>query len=106
MKTEAAYPRQSIGRDKAIALAESKWWEGKTHREIAKFQLFTNELSMPFDVFHEALEKALGRPVWTHELGMNYNGICMEFLGEADAPTMQEILDLIPENKRIVIQAP
>lgn len=97
------YKQQSIGRDRAIALSESKWWIGKTPRDIAKFQLFTKELSMPFDVFHEALEKALGRPVWTHELGLNFDGIIMEFLGEKDAPSISEIMDLIPEEKRIIL---
>lgn len=94
--------RQSIGRERAIALAESNWWAGKTHRQIAKFQLFTDELCCPFEVFHEAVEKSLGRPVFTHELGMNFDGIVQEFLDERDAPTLQEIIELIPEEKRIV----
>jgi hypothetical protein len=99
------YKRQSIGRDKAIALAKSNWWVGKEPRDIAKFQFFTDELAMPFDVFHEALEKALGRPVFTHEMALNYDGIAMELLGEKDAPTMEEIINLIPEDKRILIVA-
>lgn len=100
---EPKYKRQSIGKEKAIALYDTGWWKGKTHRELAKFQLFTNELSMPFEVFHEAIEKALGRPVWTHEFGLNFDGLCMELLGEKDAPTMDEILALIPADKLIVI---
>ena len=99
------YKSQSIGKEKAIALANSGWWEGRTPREIAKFQLFTDELSMPFEVFHESLEKALGRPVWTHELALNFDGIAMELLGEKDAPTMKEIIELIPDKKRILIRA-
>ena len=95
--------RHSIGRDKAIELAESHWWELCDDREIAEFQLFTAELCMPFDRFHQALEAALGRPVWTHELGMNYDGICQEFLGERAAPSMDEIMNLIPAEKRIVL---
>lgn len=96
-------PKIRIGREKAIALYNSEWWKCKTHREIAEFQLFTAELSMPFVVFHEALEKSLGRSVWTHEIGMNYEGLAQEFLGEKPAPTMDEILNLIPVEKRIVI---
>lgn len=49
--------KQSIGKEKAIELYNSQWWVGKSHRELAKFQLFTEELSMPFPIFHEALEK-------------------------------------------------
>lgn len=96
--------RQSIGRDKAIELSKTNWWEGRPAKEVAKFQFFTDELCMPFDKFHQALEEALGRPVWTHELGLSYDRIALELVGEADPPTMQEIMDLIPAGKRIIIQ--
>jgi len=96
--------RQRIGKQKAIELAETHWWELCDHREIAEFQLFTKELCCPFDVFHEAVEKSLGRPVWTHEFGLNCDGICSEFLGEKEPPTWEEILELIPEEKRIVVR--
>lgn len=55
-------------------------------------------------MFHEAVEKALGRPVWTHEFGLNWDGLKKELMGEAPAPTMQEIIDLIPEEKRIIVE--
>lgn len=100
------HKRQSIGRDKAIELANSNWWIGRDSKEIAKFQLFTEELAMPFDVFHEALEASLGRPIFTHELGLNLDGIMLEFMGEKDAPTFEEIMNLIPEGKRIIITIP
>jgi len=96
--------QQSIGRKAAIALAESKWWEGKSNRDIAEFQFLTRELCMPFGVFHEALEKTLGRPVFTHELGDNAKGIEGELFDGKPAPSFQEILELIPGDKRIVIQ--
>lgn len=102
----AKHERQSIGREKAIALAESNWWELCDHREIAGFQLFTEELCCPFDVFHDAVEKSLGRPVWTHEFGLNYDGIVAEFLGERQPPTMEEIIGLIPEEKRVIVVVP
>lgn len=94
--------QKSIGRHKAIALAESQWWIGLPYKEIAKVGLLTAELCLPFDVLHEAVEKALGRPVWTHEFGMNFDGIVQELLGERDAPTMEEIINLIPAEKRII----
>ena len=98
------HPRQkSIGRDNAIALAESGWWKGQPARELAKFQLFTLELAMPFDVFRHSLEEALGRPVWIHELVMDYDGIVQELFGERDAPTLEDILNLIPEDRRCVL---
>ncbi len=99
------HKRQSIGKDAALALVDKQWWIGKTPREIAEFQMFTDELSMPFGLFHESLEKALGRPVFTHELALNADGITAELLDGKPAPTFHEILDLIPEEKRIVIVA-
>ncbi|MDO8542329.1 MAG: hypothetical protein Q7S40_17965 [Opitutaceae bacterium] len=91
--------QQSIGRQRAVALSESNWWEGRTAREIAKFQLFTVELCMPFNVFHRALQEALGRPVWRHELGLCVDELIQEFLGERDAPAVAEILALLPQDK-------
>ena len=95
--------RHSIGRGKAIALAESHWWELCDDREIAMTQLFTAELCMPFDRFHQSVEKALGRSVWTHEFGLNYDGLCRELLGETEPPTMQQIIDMIPAETRIIV---
>jgi hypothetical protein len=97
-------PKNSIGKEKAIQLYNTNWWEGLSYEEIAEFQLFTSELCCPFDVFHEAVEKSLGRPVFTHEFGLNYQGICNEFLGEKESPTTDEILNLIPQEKLIVIK--
>ena len=57
---------------------------------------------MPFSVFHEAVEKVLDRPVWTHEFALPER-LRAEMLGERSAPTFKEILDLIPAEKKIVI---
>src|SRR5687767_6841001 len=88
--------QKSIGRRRAAALAETEWWIGRTPREIAKFQLFTVELCLPFDVFRRAVEEALDRPVWIHEFGFDVDGLIHELLDERDPPTFEEILDLIP----------
>lgn len=93
----------SMTKEQAVKLAATGWWKTKTPEEIVRFQLFEPKLCMDFGAFHEALEKVLDRPVFTHELGMNYDGICKEYLGAKAAPTMQEILDLIPADKRIVV---
>lgn len=97
-------PAISIGKEKAIELAEARHWEGMTHLERACSQLNTVELTMPFEVFHEAVQEALGRPVWTHEFGLNWGGLIDELNGDAPRPTMQQIIELIPEEKRIVIE--
>lgn len=94
--------QHSIGKEAAIKLAESGWWKEKTPREIVEFQLFTAELAMPFGEFHKATEQALGRPVWTHEFAF-LDELVREFLGEKLAPTMEQIINLIPEDKRALI---
>src|ERR1700680_5089299 len=94
----------ALSRKSAIAMAESNWWEGKTAQEICRFQLFETRLCMPFELYHKAVEEALGRPVWTHEFGSaGLAGLQKEFLGDKEAPTMAEIIELIPEAKRILV---
>lgn len=94
---------QSIGKEAALALFEKKWWEGRSHREIAEFQLLTDELCIPFSMFHEAIEKALRRPVFTHELGLNRSGLISELLDGAPAPSFDEIIGLIPAEKLVLV---
>jgi hypothetical protein len=96
--------RHSIGREAAIKLAQTGWWKGKSPEQICDVQLFTEELCMPFGDFHEAVEKALGRPVFTHEFGLNYDGIVRQYLGDEAAPTMDDILALLPADKTIVLR--
>jgi len=95
-----------ITKVEAIRLYESKFWETMSFKERATFQLFEDLLCMPFDVFHEAIEKTLGRPVWTHEFGLDLDGLKKELLGEKPAPSLEEIFNLIPEEKRIILVIP
>jgi hypothetical protein len=92
-----------LTRDEAVALYNSGFWKQMSHEEIAKFQLIEDRLCMPFEVFHKAIEKALGRPVWTHEFGLNREGLIKELFQGVPTPTPEEIINLIPEEKRIVI---
>jgi len=92
-------------KENAIILAESKFWEGMTHRQIAEFQMCECKLCMPFPVFHEAVEKTLGRPVYTHEFGLNFQGLKDELFNGKTAPTLEEIINLIPEDKRYIVFA-
>ena len=94
---------QSIGKEKAIEMYESKWWEAVDYRKIAEFQISVSELCCPFDVFHEAVEKTLNRPVFTHEFGLNYNGIYNKIFNNAPAPSFEQILDLIPKDKQVIV---
>ena len=68
-------------KEEALAKYNSKWWVGKTPREICDFQLYEARLCMPFDKFHEAIEKALDRSVWTHEFA-DSKGLIAEYKGK------------------------
>ena len=62
-------------KEQAIEFSEKRNWEPMSYQERAKFQIEQKLLCMPFDIFHEAIEKTLGRPVYTHEFGLNMEGL-------------------------------
>lgn len=57
----------SIGKTKAIELGKLEWWKDKSPLEIVKVQLFTEELCCDFGIYHDAMEKVLGRAIFSHE---------------------------------------
>jgi len=94
---------EQLTTEQAIAFAESGAWKELDNEQIVRFQLFQSKLCMPFTRFHEAIEKVLDRPVYTHEFGLNLNGIKEEYLKTKQSPTLEEIINLIPKEKRMVI---
>ena len=93
---------QQLTEEQAIAIHESKMWEKWSNEEIVRFQLFQERLCVPFGRFHEAVEKVLDRPVWTHEFAFKQR-LIDEYLGKRSKPTLEEIINLIPVDKRIII---
>lgn len=94
---------KQLTKEEAIAFYENKLYEKMSPKERAQFQLVQDKLCMPFDVFHEAVEEALGRPVWTHEFAFNREGLIKELNGDQEPPTFEEIINLIPEDKRVIV---
>ena len=102
--TDASYtPTSHFTKEQAIKFGESRIWESWTDEQIVRFQLFEAKVCLPFSRFHEAIEKVLGRPVFTHEFGLNYEGIVKEYLGVKEPPTFDEVINMIPEDKRIIV---
>lgn len=87
-------------RKQALKLAETKFWETMSDKDIVMFQLFEERLCMPFDRFQEALQAVLNRPVFTHELAFA-DALRKEVLGEKPAPTLEEIMNLLPNTMEI-----
>ena len=88
--------------EQAITFAENGKWQDMTDKEIVEFQLFQKCLCMPFSKFHESMEKVLGRPIWTHEFAFP-DLLKAEYNKTKTTPTMEEIINLIPEEKRVVV---
>jgi hypothetical protein len=89
-------------KEEAIALASTRWWEKCDAKKVALFQLQEPLLCMDFSAFHKAVEESLGRSVWTHEFA-NPSRLLEELLGENDPPSMEDIINMIPANKRVVL---
>lgn len=89
-------------KQEAMDLFETKFWETQSPKEIVAFQLFEDKLCMPFGVFHEATEKCLERPVFTHEFA-SMDLLRDEFNGITVKPSLTDIIDLIPKKKLIVV---
>ena len=94
---------KQLTKEQAIAFGENKLYENMTYRQIAEFQMEQDKLCMPFGVFHEAMEKTLGRPVFTHEFSFREE-LRKEIYGEKEPPTFEEICALIPKEKLMVIK--
>jgi hypothetical protein len=69
---------KQLTREEAINFGNEKMYEKMSFKEIATFQINQEMLCMPFSVFHEAVEKTIKRPVFTHEFGLNVEGIKAE----------------------------
>lgn len=93
---------KQLTKEQAIAFCDNKCYEGMTARQITEFQLSQDRLCVPVDVFHKSIEEALGRPVFTHEFAFREN-LIKEFYGEKEPPTFEDIINLIPEEKQIII---
>lgn len=69
---------------------DNHWWEsGVDERTFAYYQMLEPVMLVRgFDRFHAAVEKLLGRPVWTHEFGVSHDELCQEaeraYHGERD----------------------
>ncbi len=94
---------KELNQAEAMAFHDNKIYDGMSFKQKAVFQINQKLLCMPFSTFHEAVEKTLDRPVWTHEFGLNYQGIKDEVMGIKSAPTFEEILALIPPEKLVVV---
>lgn len=75
---EETYKRVKKCLEQMERFGNNHWWTSKDKKVLGYYQLMNPILLVPFDKFHEALEFLLDRPVWTHEMGLNYEGLKAE----------------------------
>ena len=93
---------KQLTKEQAIKFAQSEVWKDMTDRQIVEFQLFQSKLCVPFGEFHRAISAVLNRDVYTHEFG-DSDTLKAELLGEKEPPTLEEIINMIPAEKRLLI---
>ncbi len=93
---------QQMTREQAIAFHDSGAWRAMSQQTLALFQMTQDCLCVPFGTFHKAVEQTLGRSVFTHEFGLNRDGILAELQGKGEAPSFEEIIAMLPGEKLIV----
>lgn len=95
MVTAMPSPDVPLTREQATELYNSHWWMGRDPYEVAMFQLTQGRLCMPWQDFHGIVEVALGRPVFTHEFGLDRQGLIDELRGDRPTPTFSSVMALL-----------
>jgi hypothetical protein len=102
MSENEKWAKTQFTREQAIAMYESGVWKNWTAEQVVRFQMFQERLCMEFSHFHKCVEEVLGRPVFTHEFAFR-DEIVKEYLGAKGTPTFEDIINLIPKEKRLII---
>lgn len=92
-----------LTKQQAVELSRSNWWDVTGLAKAGFLQLNQPLLCMPFNKFHEAVSFLLGRSVYTHEFA-NSKNLIAEALGSKQSPSLQEIIDLLPPDKLIILK--
>lgn len=96
---------KQISRETAIKIAESGLWEDWSDEEKVRFQLYQSRLAMPWGEFRGAVERVLGRDVWTHEYASgNVEALRAEYESKQPTPTFEDIVNLIPADNLVIIE--
>ena len=95
---------KQLTREEAIRFGESGVWREWTDLQIVRLQLFQDCLCVPLDIYYAAIKRVLHRPVLSHEFSTpNIEALRAECLGDKPSPTWEEIIALIPPEKRIIV---
>jgi hypothetical protein len=96
---------EQMTEEQARQIFDSGVWRDWDDDTVVQTQLFQDRLLLPFDRFHEAVEHVLGRPVFTHEFA-RLDLLRAEYLGLRPAPSLEEIMGLLPHPVVMVVMDP
>lgn len=97
------WSENQLTEEQAIGVFNSGIWKDWNAEQVVRFQIFQRRICVDFEHFQECVREVLGRRVSSHEFGFSDDGLMKEYLGEKSAPTLEEIINLIPEEKRFII---
>lgn len=89
-------------KEQAIEVFDSGVWKDWSDEEIVGLQLFQDRLCIPFARFYSAVEKVLGRSVWSHEFAFR-DLLIAEYTKERPMPTFEDIARLVPAETLIKV---
>lgn len=94
-------------KQEAIDFAEAGKWKPMSHEYRARLQLNEQFLCMPFSEFHEAIEKTLKRPVWTHEFADRQRLLrelaTLDATGDARENPLEDALEMLDPAKTVIV---
>jgi integrase len=89
--------------NKVIAQTKAKyaypWWASNNPTEVFWGQINEKISIVSFEKYHAYAEKAMGRPIFTHEFG-DPQALIDEFVERISKPTLEDILKKIPAIKQ------
>jgi hypothetical protein len=102
MSVESKWSVKQLTQEQAVKMKESGVWKEWTAVQIVRFQMFQMRLCIDFDHYHRCIQEVLKRTVFTYEFAFR-DDIIEEYLGMKPIPTLEESINLIPQEKRTVL---
>lgn len=101
-KEKSKWAEKQLTKEQAIEMYYSGVWKEWTAEQVVGFQLFQKRLCIDFSYYKKCMQDVLDRPVYTHEFAFR-DELVKEYLGIKKTPSFDDIIDLIPKEKRLVI---